>query len=691
MKRWLRVAGLGVLLTAWLEAPLAEVSTPPPPATTSWTVSGQQILLNGSSFFGNGIAYEPIPIGFSDGSTFVDVYHDEWRALYKRDIPILRAMGVNTIRTYGFFGYPPTDGTDPSLPSALSNTLKDNYTNCIDSSTGDPKKDQSACTKYWDKAPWNHAEFLGELWNGGTNPIYALIGIDNESIGLFFPKGTTAGGNGQPTTGSLGYLGYKNYQNFYKNLIAWIGRNYGTHPALLGFALFNEKNDGRWDVDAFWDLINGYADQIHGDANLSGKLVGLALQTSSGDVSQYMSESSVLNAKVDFWGVNLYPVGNYGDAYKTYVSAHPTRAKPVMVTEYGALSVTHDPAVAGWPGCGSACPTGVESKTNETAAATAIQTNYQLVNNSSYPFFNGFYYFGYADEWWKMKDPGHPNKNTDHLWIHDLGTTPVGKTIAPSGYWDEEWWGLFAAQRTGYNTGYQRNDYRGNRTAWISGAEYYKTPPDYLIPRPQITTLMDLYTGSTTKTLADLPTQIAFTMQNDSDVPVAALYGYEATPAQTYQATYRVDVGGNAAVAVPANTLSFAVYNNASTAWVPMCASVAIGGSNAGGTLHVSGTAGAYTCSFSAPKAGGCSDLISAYPVYCEAVPGQDYGPAITWGCTPGEGNGNVDCSVINAAPYTNCPGSQKFVWMASQYYAKQSPQSASDCSFGGVGQYVGD
>jgi len=41
---------------------------------------------------------------------------------------------------------------------------------------------------------------------------------------------------------------------------------------------------------------------------------------------------------------------------------------------------------------------------------------------------------------------------------------------------------------------------------------------------------MNLYTDSTDKTPSDLPMQIAFTVQSDSDTPIATLYGYEATP-----------------------------------------------------------------------------------------------------------------------------------------------------------------
>ncbi|WP_444997461.1 hypothetical protein [Aliikangiella sp. IMCC44359] len=669
-------------------------------ASSNWSVNKQQIMLSTNSgtpatFFAKGIIYEPIPIGFSDGSTFVDVYHKEWRALYKRDIPILRAMGVNNIRVYGFFGYPPTYGQDKSLSKEknIFNTLKENYKNCINSTTGEPLSDQSQCVSYWDKAPWDHREFLDELWNDGVDPIYLLAGIDNESIGLFFPKGTKKGGNTQPTTGTVGYLGYKNYQNFYTNLIAWLGRKYGDHPALLGFALFNEKNDGRWDNPTFWNLINGYANQIHGDENFNGKLVGLALQTSAADVKKYMSNTYVLKSSVDFWGVNLYPVSNYGDKYATYVKQNPNKAKPLMVTEYGALSVTHDPDVAGWPGCGSSCPVGNETATNEKNASKEIIKNYQAVNNASYSFFNGFYYFEYSDEWWKMKKPGTgkaiTDENTEHLWIHDLGNASGGGDSA-SGYWDEEWWGVLAAQRTGYDVqSFQRNSYKNNHTAWIDGAQYYKTPLDYLIPRDQLLTLTQLYTNDKNKTLSDVPTQWTLTLSNMTPATtVAALYAYESQPQpnQVYQATYKVGPGQKAAMALPANTQSLIIYNAEQDSWIPICKNIASKlANNNGATLYVSKSSSTYVCGFTKPTPPkySCSNLTTQYPVYCQAIPGKDYGPALTWGC----GAGGVNCGIIaSGGLYSSCSGAEKFTWMASRYYHLQASPTASDCSFGGVG-----
>ena len=646
-------------------------------------------------FYGKGIIYEPIPIGFSDGSTFVDVYHEQWRALYKRDIAIMRKMGINTIRIYGFFGYPPTYGQDKSIPSTsnLFNTLSDNYNHCINSTTGDPKSSQNDCTNYWNSAPWDHSEFLDELWNNGVDPIYVLVGIDNESVGSFLPNGTTAGGNAQPTTGVSGYLGYKNYVNFYTNLISWIGRKYGSHPAIMGFAMFNEKNDGRWDVGPFWDLINGYAKQIHNDSNLDGKLAGLALQTSAADVPNHMSNSYVLNSKVDFWGVNLYPISNYGDNYASYVTANPDKAKPLMITEYGALSVTHSPDVAGWPGCGKACPVGKEKTANEQKATTDIGKNYAKATNPAHPFFNGFYYFEYSDEWWKMKKSGTgktiDNENTDHLWIHDLGTAAGGGESA-SGYWDEEWWGLLAVQRTGYDVSFDKNSYQNNQVAWIPGAAYYKTPPDYLIPRPQLAKLVQLYTGDKNKTLADIPTQNTFTLSNaTSSTNIAALYGFEKTPAsdKTYQATFDISPGKTAAVAMPANIQSFVIYNTNS--WVPLCTNLASGiSSHAGATLYVSEVSGDYTCGYTkpAPITVDCNDLATNYPASCAPIPGKNYGPGITYGCGHG-----VHCSLIaTGGKYNSCSAAQKFGWVASQYYFLQTTKSASDCSFGGVGQYVG-
>ncbi|WP_152630664.1 hypothetical protein [Thalassospira sp. HJ] len=709
----------GVALSLMANATYVRASS-----TSDWTVSGQTIQLNGENFFGNGIAYEPVPIGSSDGSTMVDTYHEAWRTVFMRDIPIMRKMNINTVRVYGFWEHAPTQ-----------DNLIANYNNC-----SEDKGSPSQCEDFWGVSQkcleketakgcgdlWSHKEFLDELWNKGNDPIYVLIGVSAPgAIGTIFPP-TLPGGA----------MGYKNRRNFMKNNLKSIGARYPNHPAIMGFALLNESNVGRWsnskpaNVD-YWQLVNSLTNQIHEDSNFDNKIVGLALQASSGEICATsnptsksacesnpgpMQQMQVYESAVDFWGVNLYPVSsyqqkdNFGAVYQTYVEIlkglNPSiTAKPLLVTEYGALSVQHDPkGEAGWPKCKDSCPRGVEKAKYERFAMDQLCVNFNAV--TSYPFFNGMYYFSYSDEWWKSEP--------DHVWDHDVGSASGGG-LSASGFWDEEWWGVFAAQRTGYDvdTKWVTSSYPSNSFNWPSYDAYYQTPLDYLVPRPQAALLSLLYgdanydctMSNTTKStppkkgfkpsesnvsaaLEALPTQIPFTIKNLTSSSIAALYGYEASPIQTYQATYPTGPGMRAVAAMPANIQSFVLYQTDTTsgsAWVPIKCNGddknlagKITNSYAGQTLYVvEGEAGTISCTTTAPAKGSCSDLVSS-EAQCQAVVGSDFSAALGWGC----GEGRVDCTTINTAPYKGCSADMKFSWMASKYYSAQEKPTASDCKF---------
>ena len=59
------------------------------------TVSGRRIYLDGKPFFIKGVGYQPTPIGEDVG---YKVFQD--KRIYTRDLPLLRKMGCNTIRTW---------------------------------------------------------------------------------------------------------------------------------------------------------------------------------------------------------------------------------------------------------------------------------------------------------------------------------------------------------------------------------------------------------------------------------------------------------------------------------------------------------------------------------------------------------------------------------------------------------------
>lgn len=98
-------------------------------AQAAFTVSGRQLLKDGQPFQIRGVCYNPTPIGDNgftrkpNGDYFTSGYAD----LQERDLPLLRAMGANTIRIYGW-----APGSD-------------------------------------------HTAFLDKCYNNGVNPIYVLV------------------------------------------------------------------------------------------------------------------------------------------------------------------------------------------------------------------------------------------------------------------------------------------------------------------------------------------------------------------------------------------------------------------------------------------------------------------------------------------------------------------------------------
>jgi hypothetical protein len=97
-------------------------------ATTVEIVQGK-LLVNGEPFTIKGIGYSPVPIGVDLETTppYGDYFTSDYSALYNRDLPLLRQMGANTIRLWG-----------------------------------------------WNNAA-DHTDFLNKAYNNGVDPIYVIV------------------------------------------------------------------------------------------------------------------------------------------------------------------------------------------------------------------------------------------------------------------------------------------------------------------------------------------------------------------------------------------------------------------------------------------------------------------------------------------------------------------------------------
>jgi hypothetical protein len=93
------------------------------------TVEGRHIFVDGVLFTIKGVGYAPVPIGVDPetASPYGDYFTPNHSRIYNRDLPLLRQMGANTIRLWG-----------------------------------------------WNNSA-NHKDFLDKAYNNGTNPIYVIV------------------------------------------------------------------------------------------------------------------------------------------------------------------------------------------------------------------------------------------------------------------------------------------------------------------------------------------------------------------------------------------------------------------------------------------------------------------------------------------------------------------------------------
>lgn len=98
-------------------------------ASADFKVDGRQILLDGEPFQARGVCYQPAAIGENPSAEapFGDYFTPNYRSRWERDLPLMRELGANVVRIYGW------------------------------SDTAD------------------HTEFLDACYNGGVDPIYVII------------------------------------------------------------------------------------------------------------------------------------------------------------------------------------------------------------------------------------------------------------------------------------------------------------------------------------------------------------------------------------------------------------------------------------------------------------------------------------------------------------------------------------
>ncbi|MCX6803286.1 MAG: hypothetical protein NTY48_01810, partial [Candidatus Diapherotrites archaeon] len=239
-----------------------------PQSTGNVKISGRKLIVNGNEFKVKSVGYAPVPIGSTPDYGYDITVHPELTA---RDFPLLRAMNVNTIRTWGKVG---------------------------------------------------SASFLNNAWNNGVKPIRIIMG---------YWMGTEKDYNSLAVRQSI-LADFNSYVSTYKNypaVLTWaIGNEenwfyamqYGNNQKLkIYLSLVNEM------------AKNAYL--IEGTAYHPTTAVTLEMPNQLATIGNYAGGADDANtAYIDVWGINNYPETTYGNWFNDYNSK---TTKPLIVTEYG--------------------------------------------------------------------------------------------------------------------------------------------------------------------------------------------------------------------------------------------------------------------------------------------------------------------------------------------------------------------
>lgn len=369
-------------------------------STSTWSLSGYAMYLNGEPFFANGVSYSAVPWGSCTAFLpFGDFTIKTWTSVWQRDLALMRASGVNLLKTY--------------------NTLDEAQ---IISSGSPPGTDH------------DHSEFLAAAYNGGDHPIYVLMGYapPKNQQAAFLKESWNDAAN------------VKVRAQIKADLIA-LAQTYGSEPAVMGFVLANELNANNIiNNPPFFQYWNEVAEAI-GDV-APDKLTTLANVDDS--MNTVRAGNKYMTAYNFFWGYNSYR-GNWTNSngfdtlFSDFGVATATNQRPLMLTEWGAPASTHD----------SNGNMAALNSTQMEDLVAYIEGHYRDMRanapGSGAGVCCGGTYFEWTDEYWKADPPGQQCNEPGaapacHTGVWDPGPNMSPVTNFPGGYWDEEGFGLFA-------------------------------------------------------------------------------------------------------------------------------------------------------------------------------------------------------------------------------------------------------
>lgn len=312
MLLWLQTLFLGIAAAGSVFAP------------TPYAVKfvGKQLYVDRKPFYVKGLCYSPVPIGETiEYPPFGDYFISDYAYIWKRDLALIKSMGVNTIRIYGWdtvhnvthfefldevhrYGlkvvltfYVGRNNDNPPVyintPALLQVPLT-NFTREV--------------ALYGDHPAilmWSFGNELNGPWNGFLKQLSTLYSCSYSDYGRCW------------NTETLDASCLKNVECLYKGFFGWLNmaavqaKAVSTRPITSGLA----------DLDR---IVDKNARQVVSKIQLYGHYAP--------DISS--------------WALQLYKGKSFGSYLNYYANAVEENFKPLIVTEYG-VDAYNDPC--GWP------------------------------------------------------------------------------------------------------------------------------------------------------------------------------------------------------------------------------------------------------------------------------------------------------------------------------------------------------
>ncbi len=365
-------------------------------STTTWAAANYGITLNGSSFFVKGVCYSPVPWGGNPNWTpYGDFFTPPWNGIWQRDLPLMRALNINAIRTYN-----------------------------INNTTGD------------------HSQFFADCYNGGTSPVYVLVGFGQlNNVGLYDPPNPTA------------------FQQAAAAFTAMVQAYAAEPAVLGFIVGNEVNNSYTINSSSFWQNIDQLCQIVHqyapGKLAILACVDDSMATVQAGDSQLQNLDVWGINSYRGNWSPNT---ANFDILWTTYQSATASSKRPLVLTEWGAPASSHttDGKLQFDQTTMSKLVTYITGHYNDvTYNASTTTSNGGSANPNSAnwaPVGAGSCYFEWSDEWWKL-DAAYPSEPCAAT-VQNPGTAT--NAAFPGGWDDEECFGLFqitpsSAQGNPYN------------------------------------------------------------------------------------------------------------------------------------------------------------------------------------------------------------------------------------------------